>query len=178
MGPFESTSPFILLIALGIVAFIIILGRKSFEKSLKTKMLKLETGEERLGEMFAKTRDLNFRGFLLSEYGREGKIVLTTKRLIYCTYDEKKVALSICPDEILELKIGQSGRFVKYPSLKLRYKITGKDKVVTWTIPEKKVVDGNPLIFMQAKTYKNPHTPESFGALLKVWGEKANRKDI
>jgi hypothetical protein len=178
MGPFESTIPLIMIIALGIVVFIIILVRKSFEKSLKTKMLQLETGEERLGEMYVKTRDLNFRGFLLSEYGRDGKLVLTTKRLIYCTYDEKKIALSIPPDEILELKIGQPGRIVRYPSLKLRCKINGKDKIVTWTIPEEKVVDGNPLVFMQAKTYKNLHTPASFGALLKDWGEKAAKNNI
>jgi hypothetical protein len=143
-------------------------GRMAIEQP---KPFVMDTDEKRITEMYGKTRDVKLRGFTIAGSAFEGKLVLTSKRLIYTRYDETRHALSITPKELISIEVGETGWLSKTPSLKISYKRSGrkKPKTITWAVPEKVKVEGMWLVFIKDKSYHNPNTPEKFARLLDRW---------
>ena len=159
-------------IALVVAAIVIIiaiyLGRRAMERP---KAISLDPDERRIGEMYAKTRDVTLGGFTAAGSAIEGKVILTSKRLIYTRYDEKRHAFAIGPNDLISVEVGEKGFLKKTPTLRIAFSRgpRRKPKVVTWKVPEKATAAGNSLLFMSDKTYKNPNTAVSFAALLEKW---------
>lgn len=160
------------LIAFIIAAIVIVIGISLARKAVEhPKQVPLAPDENRLGEMFGKTRDVTLGGFTAAGSALEGKLVLTTKRLLYTRYDEKWHAFTIVPDDLISVEVGQTGFLFKKPTLKITF-LRGrrrKKKVVRWVVPEKATVAGNPLLFVGDKSWVNPNTAASFSELLKTW---------
>ncbi len=168
-------------VALILVVVGIILGRRSMRKP---KQIPLAPDEKRLGEMYGKTRDVTLGGFIAAGSAFEGKLVLTSKRLVYTRYDEKHHAFTISPNDLIGvkvedislndligLKVEEKGMLAKKPTLRITFSCGArrKPKTVTWLVPEKVTVAGNTLVFMGDKSYDNPNTATTFAALLERW---------
>jgi hypothetical protein len=146
-------------------------GRKAMERP---SGLGLEPGETKLGEMFVRTKDIALGGFIISGSANEGKLILTNKKLRYGRFDEKKIALSLEPSDIISIsaEAGQKGTLLKFlqvkaPALIATYldKTRSVEKTVTWTVPAQVSVSG----LIGSTTYPNPHTADSFLALVNDW---------
>lgn len=89
--------------------------------------------------MYGKTRDVTLGGFTAAGSAIEGKVILTSKRLIYTRYDEKKHAFAVGPNELISVQVGEKGFLKKTPTLSISFTRGSrrKPKVVTWEVPEK-----------------------------------------
>ena len=155
---------------LGIIALAVVgyYGRKAIERP---SGLKLEPGEAKIGEMYGRTRDISLPGFIVSGSAKEGKLILTNRRLLYGRFDEKRIALSLEPREVTSVSV-ESARNIKFLQLKAPVLVAmyldkkkNRQKTVTWTVPAFASVSG----LMGSTKYPNPHTAESFLALLNNW---------
>jgi hypothetical protein len=154
-----------------IVAIIVIIvaarfGRKAMEKPVG---ITLESGEKRIGEMYVSTRDIALGGFHWEGTGLEGKLVLTNRRLMYSKFDEKRIALTLTPADVVSIESGQKGMIIKSPVLIVKYTDRKKNKprIVTWTVLPSVTVGGFGMVGQ--KKYESPHTAESFLSLLNEW---------
>jgi len=164
----ESMNAIAFIIAAIVIVIGIYLGRRAMERP---KRISLDPDERRIGEMYGKTRDVTLGGFTAAGSAIEGKVILTSKRLIYMRYDEKKHAFAIEPNELISVQVGEKGFLKKTPTLSISFTRgpRRKPKVVTWEVPEKATSAGNLLLFMSDKTYDNPNTAYSFAFLLEKW---------
>jgi hypothetical protein len=94
----------------------------------------LEPDEERLGELFVFNRDLRHKGYIPTS-PNEGKLILTTTRLLYCWYDERKVTSSFTPSDIssLDLLNKREAFILKKPVIRMKLK---NNKEVYWELLE------------------------------------------
>lgn len=132
----------------------------------------LNESEKKLAETYCKTRDVTFEGLVVAGSALEGKLVLTNQRLLYSTYDEKKVAVVLEPKDIVNISVVKVGILSKQPALAIEYIEPRKKqaKIATFTIKEK-VDDSNPLF---RKQYVNPESLESFYGLLLEWKKQVS----
>ena len=113
-----------------------LLIRKKHEQTVNAQDgLDLAPGEVRIMQMFVRTSDFLFRGFLMTGSAYHGKLVLTSSRLVYTTYDEKRIGATFVPRQILGIKTGRHGFPVKFPSLALSFmSVSGSARTeATWT---------------------------------------------
>lgn len=150
-----------IIVVLIIVAALYFLQRRAMERPAG---LRLRPREAKVAELFVKTRDISLGGFYWYGSGREGKLALTNKRLLYCRFDERRIALSLEPHDVIKFEVSEKGVVFKAPALVVDYaeprKPRGKTRKITWTLLS--VAPG-------IKRYTNPHTAESFAALLTSW---------
>lgn len=141
---------------------------RSYKKIEKPTGAVLLPDEAKIGEIYCENTKLKFRGLLLSSSAIEGKLILTKRRLLYSTYDEKKVALSLEPKDVEHITIGEKGIFRKIQTLVIEYfdKRKMRQMSATFTFPEK-IAHSNPLF--GKLEYKNPLTLETFVEHLWKW---------
>ena len=161
----------ILITAIIIIVIAAYFGRKAMEKPVG---ITLGAGEKKIGELYVETRDIKLGGFHWEGSGLEGKLVLTNQRLMYSKFDEKRIALSLEPGDVVSFETGQKGLIMKSATLKIKFvdKKKNKTRAATWTILPAFTVSGFGAI--GSKRYENPHTAESFTALLNKWKNGAN----
>jgi hypothetical protein len=133
--------------------------------------LDLAPDEDRILQMFARTRDFKFRGFMVSGSAYDGKLVLTSSRLVYTTYDEKRVGATFSPEQVLAIETGKHGFPVKFPSLTLTYRpVSGSPASrATWSRPG---VTMGPPGHLITETGESA-TVEEFVARLREWKDAA-----
>ena len=135
------------------------------------KQVSLAPDERRLGEMYGKPQSLTIRGLIAIGSLSEGKLVLTSKRLIYTSYNEKRHAFAITPSDLLSVEVREGGLLIEKPRLRISFSRGPKKKptTLTWRVPERVTVAGNPIVFVSDKSWDNPNTAATFAALLEKW---------
>jgi hypothetical protein len=99
--------------------------------SLRGGKLKMEPGESRLAYIYANWPAHRFGGLTVAGSPSDGKLVLTTHRLIFTNPREGKVALSVTKEQIQSLAKGSKGPMM---TLELGYKdAKGKMKTASFT---------------------------------------------
>jgi hypothetical protein len=118
------------MIALAVIAVFGLIAKLAMKKPSK---LALADGETRLAEMWVETRDITFGGLVLVGNALTGKLVLTTRRLLYANVNEQKVALELAPAQVSAVDTGTKGIVSKRPTLVLGYtNKKGKSKRATF----------------------------------------------
>lgn len=159
-------------ILIGIVVGVIIAGIITIRVLLTVKARKKPTGvelgpdEEKIAQMYARTKDVRLKGFILSSSAYDGILTLGDKRLLYSRYNGKRVSATFEPEDILSIEIGKTGLLIKTPTIVMGYRDKwGKEKTITWAVPASILVGLAPF----QKSYDNAHTAESFADLLRKW---------
>ena len=95
----------------------------------------LKNDEKRIGELFVFTRDLRHKGFIFST-SNGGKLILTSKRLIYCWFDERKITFTVDLNNISSVRSSNEGIVIKKPNIILSYSEGKKGRNITWEVPK------------------------------------------
>jgi hypothetical protein len=95
----------------------------------------LKNDEKRIGELFVFTRDLRHKGFIFST-SNGGKLILTSKRLIYCWFDERKITFAVDLNNISSVRSSNEGIVIKKPNIILSYSEGKKGRNITWEVPK------------------------------------------
>jgi len=143
--------------------------RKGTKIMEQPSQLPLEADEQRVAEMYAGSRDVTLSGFTVVGSALEGKMILTTKRLVYCRYDEKGIALTIRPSDIQNIDTDQYKDVLSttyYLMITFTAPGSKKPRSVRWNVPGEAVINEFPL---GMKRFKNPQTAENFATLLRQW---------
>jgi hypothetical protein len=165
------------ILAIAVIITAILLTRSAIERP---RPLNLRAGETILSEVYARSSGLlglEFQGFTPGGSSREGRLILTDQRLLYTDFAQKRVAFSIEPGDVVDIKIGKTlttkSVFSMTPKMTLTYvaRRKGKTKTKSWSIPREIVVHGNPLLFVGDKKYPNPGTVEEFAVDLRKWAQ-------
>ncbi|HUS30908.1 MAG TPA: hypothetical protein VMZ53_20500 [Kofleriaceae bacterium] len=99
--------------------------------SLRGGKLKLAPGETRIAYIYANWPGHRFGGLIVAGSPSDGKLVLTTQRLIFTNPTEGKVALAVTVNEIQSVAKGSKGPLM---TLELGYKTPkGKLKSASFT---------------------------------------------
>lgn len=184
-GPIIDIITFISVI---VIFFLVVRSRK---KAIEKPSGEVLTSEEtKIGEIFceSETRGVSFKGFVIADSALEGKLILTNRRLLYSTHDEKKIGLSLEPKNISSIHIGKKGFLTKTPTLSIDY-IDKKNKLktATWTFPETLNISEplfskgsllSKLARVEVLEYKNPQTMEEFSKLLLNWKGQTNDAEV
>ena len=138
--------------------------------------VKLGPSEAAIGEVLVKTDDLKHHTIRIT-YPRnnEGRLVLTNIRLLYMSYDQKRITLAVPVGAISQVEVGKKKGFLtSTPAVTVVYRIDGRDERTTWSVPPEMVEYGNPLLFMGDKRQTNRYTADQFAELLNR--ERARRQ--
>lgn len=129
--------------------------------------LTLPAGEQRLGEMWGRSRDVTFGGLVLAGDATTGKVVLTSRRLLWVRLDEKKIGLALGRDDLERIEVAAKGFVGKEPALVVHYRIPGKKKPRKITFTRIEAASGPGL----NQSFGNAENPsiEAFAATVDRW---------
>lgn len=101
------------LVMAGLVVFALMVAGLLFwlarRQATKKSKLALLPDEQRVADMYVETKQISWGGMTLFGSPWEGKLILTTERLIYTNPNEAKTAFAVSRDAITKIVKGTSG---------------------------------------------------------------------
>jgi hypothetical protein len=89
------------------IAFVLIwVARRAATRQAKVA---LEPGEQRVADIFVETKQITWGGLTLFGSPYDGKLILTTERLIYANANERKTGFVLARDAITAIRKGADG---------------------------------------------------------------------
>ena len=95
----------------------------------------LAADEQRISDILCES-SVRLRGFFVLENANHGKLILTNRRLLLCSRDERQARLALRPEDVLRIEPLQSGLLGKNPGLLIAYLEGGKERHLRCQTPD------------------------------------------
>ncbi|MFO1031245.1 MAG: hypothetical protein U1F60_09205 [Planctomycetota bacterium] len=122
----------------------------------------LAADEQRVGEILCES-SVRLRGFLVLENASHAKLVLTNRRLLLCSRNERQVRLALRPEDIQRIEALPSGLLGKIPGLLIDYLEDGKERRLRCQTPD------DVEVLWPMGSVRNTTTRDAFLARLTEW---------
>lgn len=106
MTPYQAGQVVGTIIGLGLAGFLIWWAIRGSSGGKKLEMLPAEV---RIADIFAECKQIKFGGLVAVGSVHHGRLILTNQRLMFTNPHEKRLGISLAPNEILSIQKGTKG---------------------------------------------------------------------